>query len=79
MQLAASLLFYLSGPFTMSDLWNQEIGRIYVVEERHATDFEASMLWKGRSGSLFVNNECLLKSEKNIGESSFIQFDHPVL
>ena len=40
-----------TGPFTILGPHIQEIGEFYVVRERHATDFEAPILWKGRSGS----------------------------
>ena len=37
-------------PFTTLTLQDQEIGEVYVVQERRTTDFEAPKLWKGHSG-----------------------------
>ena len=37
--------------FTILKPQDQEIGEFYVVQECHATDFEAPKLWKGSSGS----------------------------
>ena len=42
---------YPTGPFTISEPRNQEIGEFYVVQGRRTTYFEASKLWKGGSGS----------------------------
>ena len=39
-----------TGPFTMLELQEQEIGEFYAVEKRRATDFEDPNLHKGRSG-----------------------------
>ena len=33
---------YPTNPFTILELSDQEIGEFYVVQERRATDFEAS-------------------------------------
>ena len=41
-----------TNPFTMLEPQDQEIGEFYVLQERRATDFEASKLWKGSSGSV---------------------------
>ena len=54
-------VYFLSGPdrlvfpdrpmhFTILEPQNQEIGQLYVVQVRRATDFEARNLGKGRSG-----------------------------
>ena len=37
--------------FTISELQDQKIVEFYVVQKRRATDFEASKLWKGSSGT----------------------------
>ena len=41
-----------TGLFIISESQDEEIGKDYVVQERRSTDFEASKLWKGRSGLL---------------------------
>ena len=40
-----------TNPLTILEPQNQEIGELYVAQERCATDFEAPKLWKGSSGS----------------------------
>ena len=35
-------MIFLTGPFTITDPQDQEIGKFYVVRERRMTDFEAS-------------------------------------
>ena len=44
---------YPTGLFTILQPRDQEIGNIYVFQERLATDFDARKLWKGRSGTQF--------------------------
>ena len=39
-----------TGPFTISEPQDQEIGEFLVVQERRKTGFEAPKLWKSRSG-----------------------------
>ena len=41
------LLYFPTSPFTILEPQDQEIGEFYVIQERRATDFEASKLWKG--------------------------------
>ena len=44
-------------PFYYFEPQNQEIGDVYVVQERWTTDFEAPKLSKGRSGTLPIHLE----------------------
>ena len=39
-----------TGPFTILELQDQGIGQFYVVQKRHATDFEAPKCWKDQPG-----------------------------
>ena len=50
-----NLLFHPTGPFTVFEPQDQEVGKFYVVQERRTTDFEASKLWKGRSDSVWFD------------------------
>ena len=47
---------YPTGPFTILYHKNQEICEFCAVQERRATVFEASKLWKGRSGQGWKNS-----------------------
>ena len=40
-----------TGPFTIFEPYDQEIGDFYVAQKRRRTDFEASKLRKGRLDS----------------------------
>ena len=39
-----------TGNFAILQTPNQDFSEFYVVQKRHATDFEVPKLWKGRSG-----------------------------
>ena len=55
--------------FTIIEPWGQEIGEMFSVRERCATDFEAPKLPKGRSGRIDVSS---LKVEWNCEKISRI-------
>ena len=42
---------YPTSLFTIFEPGDQEVGEMYLVQERSAMDFDAPKLWKGRSGS----------------------------
>ena len=44
-----------NGPFTILEPQDQEIGELYIVQERCATYFEVPKLGNGRSGSLTIS------------------------
>ena len=46
----ATLDSFPTNPFPILAPRDQEIGELYVVQDRRATDFEATKLWKGSSG-----------------------------
>ena len=43
-------------PFTILEPYDQEIGELYLVQERRVTDFEASKLRKGSSGIIVFDS-----------------------
>ena len=55
-----------TNPFTFLEPRNQEIGEIYVVQERRVTDFEAPKLWKGSSGTSNKQASLLLPRIKSL-------------
>ena len=45
-----------TGPFIISESQDQENGELYEVQERHATNFEATNLREGRPGCHVVTS-----------------------
>ena len=54
-----------TSPSTILEPVDQEIGELYAVRKRHATDFEASKLWNGGSGDERGRKRVLVNKEKS--------------
>ena len=46
------ILSHPTGPFTILEPQDLEIGDFYAVQKRHPSGTDAPKVWKGRSGSL---------------------------
>ena len=58
-----------TGPFTILEPDDQEISELYVVQDRHTSDFEALKLGKGRSRADKEYQHALTRTEKKTTNS----------